>query len=270
MGKVNNKKESVKETKTKTETNKYLEIWHNILDAVKKFFSVKRNIIITAIVILIIIILFIIFHNKKSNEFVLNEVYDIYPDEVRELYANFVDVSCSGDMHLSINVDSGAYDINHIPKKDLLNYMFSYLDKNGMLADSITDNVIEKVQRQLFNGDVNLLSEIKAFSYGGNIYDYASGKVTKKGSKCEESDVTYVTHLYGYYWKNDKLSIDIMVGYLKDGTLYTYDDKEMGKYDGDASKLSSLMEPASYYRISYIRYDQNKYKLSSVEWRHKS
>lgn len=248
------------------------KICKNILGKLKKFFGVKRNIIIVALVVLVLVVLFIgikFLGNKKEN-FVLNQAYDVYPDEVRELYANIVSVSCNGDIHFDINVDGGKVDVDKIKKQDLLNYMFSYLDKHNLLEDHIDDGVIKSAQNTLFDNKINLLDDIKSYSYGDHVYNYASGKVNRKGAKCQAQDVKYVTHLYGYYLIDDKLSIDVLVGYEKNNVLYTYDNKEMGEYDGDVSKLSKLMEPASYYTITYTRYDKGKYKLSSIEWKHKS
>ena len=138
------------------------------------------------------------------------------------------------------------------------------------MEDHIDDNVIKSVQNTLFDKKINLLGDIKSYSYGDHVYNYASGKVKRKSAKCKTQDVKYVTHLYGYYLVGDKLSINVLVGYEKNNVLYTFDNKEMGEYDGDVSWLSKLMEPASYYTITYTRYDKGKYKLSSIEWKHKS
>ena len=210
------------------------------------------------------------FFKKKPNNYVLNEAYDIYPDEVREIYTNFVDVSCNGDIHFDIDIDKGEVSVADINDKDLLNYMFSYMDKKNLLADKIDNSVIRDVEKNLFNEQLNLLTKIKSFSYNGYTYNISVGNVKREKSECPSQEISYVTHLYGYFWTDEKLSVDIVTGYLKDGILYSFDDKQLGKYDGDVTKLSDLMQPASYYRANYVRYGANKYKLSGIEWHHKS
>ena len=56
---------------------------------------------------------------------------------------------------------------------------------------------------------------------------------------------------------------------MKDGILYNYNNKKLGEYDGDVSKLSKLTEDTSYYRVNYVK-DNDKFKLVSVEWKNRS
>jgi hypothetical protein len=77
-----------------------------------------------------------------------------------------------------------------------------------------------------------------------------------------------VLHLYGYSGTKE-LSIDVNVAYLKDGVLYDYNDKMLGEYDGDVTKLPKLTSDVSYYRLNYVNKNGNL-KLTSIEWKNKS
>ena len=100
-------------------------------------------------------------------------------------------------------------------------------------------------------------------------YNYNSGKITRKKSNCVKKDIKYVSHLYGYFTNEDNLFMDVNIGYLKDGVLYDLDDNKLGSYDEDISKLSNLMQKASYYRFNYVK-DKDDFKLSKIELKHKS
>ena len=242
------------------------------LNWLKKFLSIKRNriISISAVCLALVIILVIILFSRNDNKFALNEIYDVYPEEVRALYANIVKVSCNGDLHLNLTIDGGKVNVENANKNDLLNYMFSYMDKRGMLDDENLVSVVKNAEKDLFDKKLNLLSEVNSFNYNGNIYDYKNGKITVTKGKCESSDISYVTHLYGFFWDNEKMSMDVNVAYLKNGILYGLDDKKFGEYDGDVSKLPSLTRESSYYRFTYKRNGNNNYKLLSVEWKNRT
>ena len=235
-----------------------------IKEFLKKFFSKKRNIIIClACLLLIIILLIILLRIPKKIKFALNEIYNVNPAEVRELYQNMVEVSCSGDLHFDINLGSGARGTADIDKDNLLEYLFSYLDKNEMLEDTMNLAVFENAAKKLFYGDVNPFDSFKTYSYGNYIYTKSGAKVTRKVHKCERN-ITYVDHLYGYSMNKENLSMDVAVGYMKDGTLYGYNNIALGKYDGDVTKLPTLMEKATFYRLTYVK-ENGLYKLTQVE-----
>lgn len=259
---MDNKKNNIdkKQVKEKVKINEVL----------KKFFSKKHNVIIGCIVLIIIIavILFFVFFNKKDNKFALNEIYDVYPEEVRKLYSNMVSVGCNGDIHFNIKVDSGVVDLKNIDKNNLIDYMFSYMDKNNLLNDKIEMSSFKNAEKNLFNDKLDLMDDIKTYDYGEYTYNINGSKVSRKKRECT-SDVTSVLHLYGYFWYKNQLSMDINVAYMKDGILYNYNNKKLGEYDGDVSKLAKLTEDTSYYRVNYVK-DNDKFKLVSVEWKNRS
>ncbi len=240
------------------------------LDKIKKWFknfiSKKRNVYATIGVIgVILIAVLIVSLVKKDNDFALDPAYDIYPEEVRELYANLVNVSCTGDFHLNIEPDSGEVALNKIDKEALIAYLFSYLDKNAKLEDKMDMGLINRTQKELFMEDVKLFSGIKTYNYDNYEYTIKGSNITRKVRKCE-SDVTYVTHLYGYSHNanKDKLSMDVSAAYLKDGILYDYDNNELGEYNGDATNLTELTKKATYYRFVFYKKDGG-FRLFSVE-----
>ena len=46
---------------------------------------------------------------------------------------------------------------------DLLNYMFSYLDKNNQLADKFSIDTLKNAEDKLFYNNVNLINGKKEF-----------------------------------------------------------------------------------------------------------
>ena len=233
---------------------------------VKKFFSKRNNVIMVASilgVIVLVVIIAIIFGKRKDEKFALNEIYDVYPEEVRELYANMVSVSCYGDLHFDVQLDAGATGVNEMTNNNLIDYMFSYLDKNEKVSDNFEANVIKDATDYLFNGEIDFTSKINSYGYGDYTYTVDGDKVTRKKQECT-SDNEYVTHLYGYSWNSQELSMDVNVGYLKDGVLYDLSNNKLGKYSGDVKELSELFVSNSYYRLNYVK-DDKVFKLSSVE-----
>lgn len=239
-----------------------------ILNKIFSIFKKKKNrIILYAVIGVVVIILLIIIFAKKNDKFALNDIYNFYPEEVRNLYSNLVDVSCYGDFHLEIALDGGAKKISEMKNEELLDYMFSNLDKEGKLKDKFDIALINDAEKRLFNDDIKTFDEIKTYNYGNYEYKIDGRTITRKVRKCT-SDNNYVLHLYGYSDnKKDRLSMDVNVGYLKDGILYDYYDNELGEYDGDVSKLPKLMTNTTYYRFTYYR-KNGTLKLDSVE--HKS
>lgn len=244
---------------------------NRIIIGFTNFWNNKKNkiIIIAIAIVLLILVLLLVFSKKfKDNRFALNSIYDVYPEEVRELYANIVSVSCNGDLRLDVKLNDKKTDIHDMNKNNLLDYLFSYLDKNNMLTDTIDGMLINNTGKKLFYGNINLLNSIKNYQYGDYIYDSDGNVVTRKKNTCV-STYNHVSHLYGYSWNESELSIDINVAYLKDGLLYNYSDKLLGDYNGDLAKLNDLMTNTSYYRFNYVR-DGKKFKLNSVEWKSRS
>ena len=235
------------------------------MNKIKELLKNKINVyvVISVIIVLSVLILMIVLNGKNivKNYYELNKIYDMYPNDVRDIYSNIVDVSCSGDLKFDIDVGS-ELDIDKINKDNLLNYMFSYMDKNNLLGNNLDVSVYTEASKKLF--DMDIIKNTKSFNYNGYTYTFAKDKVGRKNSECH-SDNKHVSHLYGYSYNEDGLSIDIKVGYAKDGKLYDYDNNPLGDYSGNREVLSDLLRMASYYRLVYVK-KNGELKLSKVKF----
>ena len=231
---------------------------------IKKFFSNRVNTIIVLIVLVILAVAFImsLINTNKRKEFFLNHIYDMYPQEVRDLYSNMVSVSCNGDLYFDIDINN-EIKVDKLNKNNLLDYLFSNLDKNDKLDDSFSKSLISKTQKELFMGKVDLLNEINDYQYGDYIYNVKGDKIIRKANKCESNNY-YVSHLYGFSYDSNKLSMDINFGYVKDDVLYDLNNNRLGEYNGGAIKMFEVFNSSSYYRLNYIK-NNNYLKLDSVE-----
>lgn len=238
---------------------------------IKRFLSFKKNriIAIVSFAVAIVVLIIVLFPKGVKNKFALDDYYGFAPAEVRKVYSNLVKVSCGGDLKFDIDVDSGEKKVSDLSKRNLLDYMFSYLDKNDELTDKIDDGIIKKTIGKLFEEKVDLLTDIKDYNYGEYTYDLTNDKITRKKHECTPADTKHVLHLYGYSSDKNYLYMDINVAYLKDGILYDYNDKQLGEYDENVSKLPKLTEETSYYHLTYLK-DNDDYRLVSVEWRNRS
>lgn len=238
-----------------------------IKNKLKSFFSKRENkILVVAILIILIIVLVvaIVFKKDEDSKFALNGIYDVYPEDVRELYSNMVSVSCYGDLHLDITLGSGIVKVGNINKNNLLDYMFSNLDKNNKLTDQMDIDIFKNVSKNLFSGNVTLDNLINGYTYGEYKYIVKDDKVSREKKECI-SDKNYITHLYGYSYNVNELSIDVNIGYLDNGVLYDLSDNRLGEYTGEVKELQNLFKTNSFYRYNYVK-DDGKYKLISVEW----
>ena len=225
----------------------------------------KNKIIIISMIIgiVLVVMLVVLLNNEDNSEFKLDPIYDVYPEEVRELYSNTIYVSCMGDLYLGINTDSSEVLIENIEKQYMLNYLFSHMDKYNKLNKNTTIDILNDVENKLFSKKLDLVKYIKDFRYGEYIYNIEENMLVGKKSKCE-SDIRYVSRLYGYSFGTEVLSMDVNIGYLKNGILYDLNDNKLGEYDGvNTEILDQLFDGTDYYRYNYIKKDDD-YKLKSV------
>jgi|GEM_PF-6308436 hypothetical protein len=237
-------------------------------DRLKKFFGKKENVILVSVIaIIIVIVILVAVFNKKEwdRKFALNKIYDVYPEDVRKLYSNMVEVSCSGDLYLNISLDGDKVSVGALDKEVLMNYMFSYLDKNGKLNE-ITMNMIRSTTKYLYDNEMDLTNNVNNYKFIDNEYSVNDDKITSKKSECGDVDKKYVSDLFGYSYNENELSIDVNMGYLVGNTLYNLNDEKLGTYDGDISKLRELFSASPYYRYNYVM-DNKVYKLTSVEFK---
>ena len=60
---------------------------NNIVLKIKEFFSKRKRIAVAALcfVILLLVILILIFGNHNKRKFALNEIYEVFPEDVKKL-----------------------------------------------------------------------------------------------------------------------------------------------------------------------------------------
>lgn len=234
------------------------------MDKIKKFFKNKYVIIGTVVLVVIILVVSIVLivKTRKKEIFSLNSIFSVYPEEVRALYSNMVEVSCYGDLHFDISVEDGEVSIDKLGKNYLIDYALSHVDKKYGLNVKHTRSSINKNINSLIAEDLNLIDNIKDYKYGNYTYNFEDDMLVREKSECS-SDVKYVSFLFGYSYGTKVLSVDINIGYLKNGILYDMNDKKLGKYDGDMEELRKLYIGVPYYRYNFVK-SNGDYKLNSV------
>ena len=222
-----------------------------------------KVVIIAAVVVFILALMLHL--NNKHKAYELDKMYDVYPSEVKELYRYLVDANCDGDLYFNVKLDEDAKKMSELDKNNLIDYMFNYLDKKGILQDSIPLDRFTEANSNLFSEKIDLVSELNTYEYKDHTYTFEGDKVTRKNRECK-TDKKYVSHLYGYSSKETSLWLDINVGYLKDDIMYDLDDKELGKYEDNKG---DLFKNSPYFRVYYVK-DNNEYKLDKVKYISKS
>jgi len=236
-------------------------------DSVDKIKTILKNkfviigVIVVAFISLVVAIILII--GEKEDKFALNSIYNVFPEDVRKLYSNTIEISCAGDLYLDIDVEDGEVSVDKLDKKSVITYVLSHIDKNYGLHNEITEVQVKKNIDKLIDGQNDLIKYIEDYQYGDYNYSIENGKLVREKNRCK-SDVEYVSYLYGYSYGTKVLSMDVNIGYLKDGVLYDVQDKKLGKYDGkDLEELKELFRGVPYYRYNYIK-DEGNFKLKSV------
>lgn len=230
----------------------------------KKFeFTKNQLIIIGVIIVILIVVLIIVISKEKKEKFTLSHIYDVYPEEVRNLYTNMVSVSCGGDLYLDIPSDNAKHNVTDIKHDFLLNYIFSYLDKNDSLNDKMSISDIVYASDKLLASQIDFSKDIKDYQYGNYVYNNDNGVITRRILECSITK-KYISYLHGYSFNPDLLSVDVSMGYLNDGKLYDLFDNLLGEYHETETEFYELFKNSSYYRYNFSK-DGGKYFLQSVE-----
>lgn len=233
----------------------------------KDFFKKKMNILIVILVFIVVIVSAILLLNKADDDdgFKLDNIYEVYPEDVQELYSNMVEVTCNGDLFVdNLLLEGEEVKVENLDKNILLDYVLSNLSKSGMLSNKFDYSVITDATDKLLFGDINFEDIINNYSNNEYVYTLNDGEVTRKKEGECDSSVKYVSHLNGYLYNEDRLSIDVNIGYLKDGILYNLLDEKLGEYEGEIKELEDLYLTSPYYRFNYVSEDK-EYKLQSIE-----
>ena len=236
---------------------------------IKKIFNnYKKIIIIIVIATVSIILISLIWHRliilTDNSQYKNNSEDEIITLKIRKIYDNIENVSCSGAWYIEeITDEKNNITINELKNNELLDYIFSYLDKNNELSDNMNIKTILNVAKKLYAEDVTKIINIENYQYNDFIYNKVGKKIKRKASSCI-SPIKYVSQLYGYTQNEDILEIDINYGYTEDDKLYDLSGKLLGEYDDDDKITSNLLKSNYYYRYNY-KLIKNEYKLSSIE-----
>ena len=236
---------------------------NDILELIKKFVIKYRMFIIIGIILLILLIVLIVVKNNKNGEISYEAVEEVKLADIENLYKNVSDISCVGGLSFDLKVGDDALETDKLSKIGLLNYLFSYLDKNSLLSDEMSKNFIDEKTSELFyDKELSLFGELNDFQYNDYIY-LVNGNTVKRLKKTCVSDTTYVSKLFGHTNNQEEVSMDVNIGKLVDGVLYDMTGKKLGTYSNDDLKLMDLFSGASYYRYNYVKVN-DVYKLKSV------
>ena len=172
----------------------------------------KRIILLISLLVIIVIslLIVIVFNNKEDKE----KIKIVNYKEAEKLYQES---------------NNKCTDIQDENDSLLLYLIFSKLDKESKLSDSIPYDEYENIAKTILKTD-DIPSKINNYLYDGYSYTLEENKITREKTECTEK---YVSKIYGYSNDNDTLSLYISSGYVKEGKVYNLNDIEIGDYDKD-------------------------------------
>ena len=139
----------------------------------------------------------------------------------------------------------------------LLYLIFSKLDKESKLSDSIPYDDYENIAKTILKTD-DIPSKINNYLYDGYSYTLEENKITRTKTECEEK---YVSKIYGYSNDNNTLSLYISSGYVKDGKVYNLEGIEIGDYD--KNKINKILDSGTIKIYNY-KNENGKYILQNI------
>ena len=202
--------------------------------------SKKKLILLVGILIILIIIgvLIIVFNNQNKEE----KIEIVNYKEAENLYQTS---------------DNKCTDITDENDSLILYLIFSELDKDNKLSDSISYDDYENTAKTILKTD-NIPTVINNYLYDGYSYTLKENKITREKSECEEK---YVSKIYGYSNNNDTLSLYISSGYVKEGKVYNLSDVEIGNYDKDT--INKILDDGTIKIYNY-KNKNGSYILDSI------
>ena len=205
----------------------------------KKLNNKKKLIIFIGILIIIIIVVLIIVLNNQNKE---EKIKIVNYKEAEKLYQES---------------NNKCTDIQDENDSLLLYLIFSKLDKESKLSDSIPYDEYENIAKTILKTD-DIPSKINNYLYDGYSYTLEDNKITREKSECEEK---YVSKIYGYSNDNNTLSLYISSGYVKDGKVYNLEGIEIGDYD--KNKINKILDSGTIKIYNY-KNENGKYVLDSI------
>ena len=201
----------------------------------------KKRIILFAgisIVLIAILILIIVLNNKEDKE----KIKIVNYKEAEKLYQGS---------------NNKCTDIQDENDSLLLYLIFSKLDKESKLSDSIPYDEYENIAKTILKTD-DIPSKINNYLYDGYSYTLEENKITRTKTECEEK---YVSKIYGYSNDNNTLSLYISSGYVKDGKVYNLEGIEIGNYD--KNKINKILDSGTIKIYNY-KNENGKYILQNI------
>ena len=205
----------------------------------KKLNNKKKLIIFIGILIIIIIVVLIIVLNNQNKE---EKIKIVNYKEAEKLYQES---------------NNKCTDIQDENDSLLLYLIFSKLDKESKLSDSIPYDEYENIAKTILKTD-DIPSKINNYLYDGYSYTLEENKITRTKTECEEK---YVSKIYGYSNDNNTLSLYISSGYVKDGKVYNLEGIEIGDYD--KNKINKILDSGTIKIYNY-KNENGKYILDNI------
>ena len=207
----------------------------------KKLNNKKKLIIFIGILIILIIIvvLIIVFNNQNKEE----KIKIVNYKEAEKLYQES---------------NSKCTDITNENDSLLLYLIFSELDKESKLSDSIPYDEYENIAKTILKTD-DIPSKINNYLYDGYSYTLEENKITREKSECEEK---YVSKIYGYSNDNNTLSLYISSGCVKEEKVYNLEGIEIGDYD--KNKINKILDSGTIKIYNY-KNENGKYILQNIK-----
>ena len=206
----------------------------------KKLNNKKKLIIFIGILIIIIIVVLIIVLNNQNKE---EKIKIVNYKEAEKLYQES---------------NNKCTDIQDENDSLLLYLIFSKLDKESKLSDSIPYDEYENIAKTILKTD-DIPSKINNYLYDGYSYTLEENKITRTKTECEEK---YVSKIYGYSNDNNTLSLYISSGYVKDGKVYNLEGIEIGDYD--KNKINKILDSGTIKIYNY-KNENGKYILQNIK-----
>ena len=200
----------------------------------------KKIILLISILVIIVIFLLIVivFNNKEDKE----KIEIVNYKEVEKLYQES---------------NNKCTDIQDENDSLLLYLIFSKLDKESKLTDSISYDEYENAAKTILKTD-DIPSKINNYLYDGYSYTLEENKITREKTECTEK---YVSKIYGYSNDNNNLNLYISSGYIKDGKVYNLEDIEIGNYD--KNKINKTLDSGTIKIYNY-KNENGKYILDNI------
>ena len=200
----------------------------------------KRIILLVSLLVIIVIslLIVIVFNNKDKEE----KIKIVNYKEAEKLYQES---------------NNKCTDIQDENDSLLLYLIFSKLDKESKLTDSIPYDEYENIAKTILKTD-DIPSKINNYLYDGYSYTLNNNEITRTKTECEEK---YVSKIYGYSNDNNTLSLYISSGYIKNGKVYNLKGIEIGDYD--KNKINKILDSGTIKIYNY-KNENGKYILQNI------